>query len=80
MAETPSHSKPTAPEPDPKFDVEDIVEHRIARLGSDYSAHAIRGALSGERRKHFTAVEAKKLVDAWLDKRVEGQPEEDDEA
>lgn len=55
---------------EPRYDVEELVEQRFRRLGPDVSQHAIRGALSEQRRKTFTAAEAKKIVAAWEKREV----------
>jgi hypothetical protein len=72
MAENPDTSaaaKPTTEEP--KYDVNELVERRLRLFGDDApSPHAIVGAFSTERKKHFTAAEAKKVVRAWLDREV----------
>lgn len=41
-----------------------------ARAGLGHSRHAVRGALAGDNRQHFTIEQARQLTDEWLTKPV----------
>lgn len=64
-----AEAKPEPKEEEETFTVERLVEDARSLVG--YAPHAVAGALSTERKKHFTQKEAKKLVRDFLASPVE---------
>lgn len=64
-----AETKPEPKEEDETFTVERLIEDARALVG--YAPHVVAGALSQERKKHFTQKEATKLTRDFLASPVE---------
>lgn len=60
--------KRPAPRPVAKYTRPQLEGSARAALG--HSRHAVRGALAGDNRQHFTIEQARQLTDEWLTKPV----------